>query len=349
MPERAAPGGSSSSDEIAEIEEWFLAHGLPYFVLRVREEARAALRPRRFVPPAVVVALVAVGGAGSVAWLSDELSAAPAILVTVAVVGVVVYALTAARAGPIVGWAGASTTGSLRLMVPMVSRALPLLLVFVTFLFINAEAWQMAASLTPGLLWTTVVLLAALAVVFLLVRLPEEVDRVDDAFDDVLLRRRTDHTPAAAPLEQLLATGRDPSAYAQVKGYPRANLVLVLLVVQIVQVLLLVAAVFGFFLLFGSLVMRPDVQASFIGLPEGQRVQALPYLSTVSVPLVKVSLFLAAFSGLYFTVSAVTDDAYRGQFFASVTDELERAVGVRAVYLALLDPSAQPPGVAGVE
>ena len=46
----------------------------------------------------------------------------------------------------------------------------------------------------------------------------------------------------------------------------------------------------------------------------------------------KVSVFLAGFSGLYLTVYAVTDETYREQFFAAVTRELERAVGVRAVY-----------------
>ena len=54
-----------------------------------------------------------------------------------------------------------------------------------------------------------------------------------------------------------------------------------------------------------------------------------------SVQLFQVSVFLAAFSGLYFTVYAVTDQLYREQFFTNVSDELERAVSVRAVYLAL--------------
>ena len=61
----------------------------------------------------------------------------------------------------------------------------------------------------------------------------------------------------------------------------------------------------------------------------------LPGLTSVSAELIKVSLFLASFSGLYFTVSAVTDETYRGQFFAAVMVHLEKAVGVRAVYLAL--------------
>jgi len=34
-------------------------------------------------------------------------------------------------------------------------------------------------------------------------------------------------------------------------------------------------------------------------------------------------------------VSTVTDEDYRAQFFGGVTRELERAVGMRAVYLAL--------------
>jgi microcystin degradation protein MlrC len=59
------------------------------------------------------------------------------------------------------------------------------------------------------------------------------------------------------------------------------------------------------------------------------------------VALLQVSTFLAGFSGLYITVSTVTDETYREQFFGHVLAELERAIGVRAVYLTLrgADPS----------
>ena len=89
---------------------------------------------------------------------------------------------------------------------------------------------------------------------------------------------------------------------------------------------------FVFFLLFGALVMTENVQEAWTGLTADDSFAFLP---NGSVELLQVSLFLAAFSGLYFTVSAVTDETYRGQFFAAVTEELERAVGMRAVYLAL--------------
>ena len=52
---------------------------------------------------------------------------------------------------------------SLRLLFPMVTRALPLLLLFMTFLFINAEVWQVSATLDGGVLWLIVLLFSVIA------------------------------------------------------------------------------------------------------------------------------------------------------------------------------------------
>ena len=122
-------------------------------------------------------------------------------------------------------------------------------------------------------------------------------------------------------------------------GLQKVDLVLVLLVSQAVQVLLLALSVFAFFILFGVVAMDPDVVASWTG------GDLHPILSSVgawdgdrlSRELVQVSVFLAAFSGLYFTVYAVTDDVYRKQFFSSVIRELERAVSARVAYRWLQD------------
>ena len=117
----------------------------------------------------------------------------------------------------------------------------------------------------------------------------------------------------------------DAASYAEVTGFERWNLILVLLVIQTAQVVLLSVSVFAFLLLFGALIMTTPVTDAWQTTP--------PF--NPAVALVQVSAFLAAFSGLYLTVSTVTDEKYREQFFGSVTRELERAVGVRAVYLAL--------------
>ncbi len=196
--------------------------------------------------------------------------------------------------------------------------------------------WQLAASLSTGTLWLVVLLFVVLAVGFLLVRLPEEVDLVDDAVDEALLRRACAGTPLEEACEEVLDEGgaADAVAQAQVSGFERWNLVIVLVVIQAVQVLLLAATVLIFFLVFGSLTMSEPVQLAWTGL-EPTDLRQLPGLSNVSVPLFQVSLFLAAFSSLYLTVSTVTDETYREHFFASVMSELQTAVGMRAVYLVL--------------
>jgi len=314
------------------VEAWFLAHGLPYFVAEERAAARDGLRPRRLAALAVVLLLLGAG-VGLVAWATGTpYQAGPAVWLSAAGLALLWYAVVALHARPILGFALSRTLGSLRFIAPMASRALPLLLVFVTFLFVNAEAWEMTSNLPFGLLWLTVLLMFGLAVLFLLVRLPEEVDRVDDEVDDAFVVRACAGTPLAAASREVADDPEvDPQAYAQVTGFERWNLILVLLVIQSVQVLLLSVTVFVFFMLFGSLVMETATQESWTG---DSSIPAAPFLPQVSLALMKVSLFLASFSGFYFTVAAVTDETYRRQFFSVVESQLERAVGMRAVYLA---------------
>ena len=332
------------AETVAATDLWFLQHGLTYFVPENRAAVRAALRPRRVVPLVVGTALGAGAVAAAVAiWADGEGSLLPPILWTVFGLVATWYALTALQARPIVTWALARTFGSLRTLLPMMTRALPLLLLFVTFLFINAEVWQVASYLDGGRLWLVALLFGTLAGAFLLVRLPEEVDRTDDNVDEDLLLKST----AGTPLEQVALDlvddpDGDPASYAEVSGYERWNLVLVLVVIQATQVLLLAVTVFAFFMLFGALIMDESIVLAWTGGEEP--VHTLRGFSTVSFELVQVSVFLAAFSGLYLTVSTVTDETYREQFFGSVLHEMERAVGVRAVYLALRD---RPDGARG--
>ena len=311
------------ADPIAAADAWFLEHGLSYFVPERRADVRNALRLKRTVPLLLVVALLAAAAGAGLAWVSGEFSAAPATLVSLGLVAAGWYALTALQAAQIVAWGLKRTFGGLRRLLPMTTRALPLLLLAITFLFINTEMWQVGGNLSVGSLWLVVLLFALLAVAFLLVRLPEEVDRADDA---ALLLRACAGTPLEQSCRALVEDPEaDPAAHAEVTGFERWNLILVLMVVQVVQVLLLSVAVFAFLMVFGSLIMTgPVIDAWRAGENFNE-----------SRALIQVSVFLAAFSGLYLTVSTVTDETYRAQFFSGVTRELERAVGMRAVYLTL--------------
>ncbi len=162
-------------------EAWFGARGLPYFVAEVRSDVRAALRLRRTVPLLVLtVAVAAAVGLGFVPVLSDD-SDSLFLALGVVVVALAAYALVALRLLPVLRWGAAYTFRSLGLMVPLVTKALPLLLLFLTFLFINTEVWQVASGMSRPLLWTSVLLFGAVATLFLLVRLPEEVRDAEQA------------------------------------------------------------------------------------------------------------------------------------------------------------------------
>ena len=313
-------------------DQWFLHHGLTYFVPERRAHVRQALRPGRVLSFLVVVVVVATGAGGLVAWFADQLTLGPATLATLLVLAAAWYALVKLHAAPIVEWALGRTFGSLRTLLPMTTRALPLLLLFITFLFISTEVWQVFTNVSLGQLWLTVLLFVFIGVGFLLVRLPEEVDRTDDDVTDAMLLNACRGTPLAEDAERLVADpDADPAAYAEVTGYERWNLVIVLMIVQSVQVLLVSLSVFVFLMIFGSLIMTEPVMQAWLG----HDAHHLPRLQGVSRELLQVATFLSAFSGLYLTVSTVTDETYREQFFGSVLRELERAVGVRAVYLAV--------------
>ena len=312
-----------------DTEGWFRRHGLPYFVESERQHVRRALGRARLVP-LFAVALVVGAAAGVVVGLLTTVSGGLVVGLLVAGGVVAVYAGGTLRVHGIARWALGRTFRSLGLLFPLITRALPLLLLFITFLFINTEVWMVADSLDPGVLALAVMFFAVLATGFLLVRLPEELDRVDDDLDRGRLVARCKGTPLEATAEEVFreASEDDLGGIVEVTGLQKWNLVLVLLVSQAVQVFLLSLAVLLFFLVFGSVVMDKDVVEAWLG----HDVQSVPGLAGLTTSLVKVSVFLAGFSGLYFTVYAVTDETYRAQFFTSVTHELERAVAVRAVY-----------------
>jgi hypothetical protein len=319
---------------LAAAEKWFIHHGLPYFVDSERAAVRQGLRPRRLLPALLGSALLGVAVGILLGKVTDSVSAGIGSAMTFAGIGAGLYAVTTLRAWPIARWAVARTLKSLGLLFPLVTRALPLLLLFVTFLFINAEVWQVSATLDGGVMWVTILLFTGMAAGFLLARLPEELDRVDDEIAVERLAAVTRGTPLAEAARTLSASEQEVVSHeVEVHGFQKANLLLVLLIAQFVQVLLLSTSVFLFFIVFGLVAMKEEVVVTWTG----QKELSYPLGETLAVSseLIQVSLFLAAFSGLYFTVYAVTDEVYRTQFFTSITDELERAVGARTVYHAL--------------
>ena len=325
---------TADAADVEAAETWFVFHGLPYFVDDVRAEVRRGLARGRLVRLVLVALLIGLVVGGAIGWWRQDVGAGFAWGVQVALLVLVLYALTTLRAGVIARWGLRRTFGSLGQLFPLVTRALPLLLLFITFLFINAEVWEVGADLDGAVMWLTVALFTTITVGFLLVRLPEELQVFDDALDEERVLAGCQGTPLAEWAEAHRGDGEARRALEQeaLAGLQKANLVLMLLIAQIVQVLLLALGVFAFFVVFGLLIMEPETIKGWTG---EETLRSVPFFERANMELLQVSTFLAAFSGLYFTVYAVTDEVYRKQFFTSIVRELERAVSVRVAYRAL--------------
>jgi hypothetical protein len=316
-----------------DAERWFLDHGLPYFVDDVRAKVRARMSRPRILPVLAVAVLVSAAAGLAVGLTSDSASFGFATASWLLLAAVAAYALVVLRMHDIAGWALKRAFASLGLLFPLATRALPMLLLFVTFLFINTEVWQVTSAMDAGVLWTAVLFFGVAATGFLLARLDEELDEFDDDISAETLLDVTADTPLAPTARRLVDEGVDLQAEAEVTGLQKFNLVLALLVAQAVQVFLLAIAVFAFFVVFGVVAIDDSVISTWVttaGTPHydlGQHV--------VSSELARVSIFLAAFSGLYFTVYAVMDTNYRQQFFTQIMRELARVVGARICYREL--------------
>lgn len=235
----------------------------------------------------------------------------------------------------IVRWGFWQTYHQVGQVVDLFARALPLLLLFTVALFINAEVWQVGASLNGFLLWSALGFFFLVAAMFLLIRLPRELG---------VLRQqlRGDRAVAACqgtPLADVASELARDLPPAPMSGRQEKNVLLVLLFSQAVQVMLVASSIVLFFVLFGVIAIRPDVASSWTGsdIGAGELLQWTWFGQELSITsaLLRVAMFLGALSGLYFTVYVITDSTYRDEFFEDVLHEVRESIAVRNVYLAL--------------
>jgi Ca2+/Na+ antiporter len=257
------------------------------------------------------------------------------------VVVVLAICLVASALLPLAGWALRRTFQELGEVFNLAARALPLLFLFNSFLFISQDVWEFSANMTKHRIWGVVALLALFTMMFLFYQLPAEVRRVAAQYDRTTVITACRSTPLETVVERVvLHEGELPLTRAQ-----RINVMLVLFIGQVLQVLLLGVLVFVFFLGFGKTALTQKLLNDWTGRPDGTYVAVTvfghPLQDYVHVEidnrLWQVSLFLAAVSAFFFAISSLTDEVYKAQFYKRMSGELEAAIQVRRVYLALYE------------
>jgi hypothetical protein len=214
------------------------------------------------------------------------------------------------------------TLHDLRNSVYLLGRALPPMLFVTLFLFFTGELWQAMDRLSWQRVSLVVLLFAAITVLAAAARLRDEIGRVEQDLRPEVLALACEGTPLAGvevaePLQPKRLTGRQ-----------LRNLLIMLATRQLVQAAVIGLALFAFFVLLGLIVVTPPVAEQWIGSPpHPSLVFGLP-----SAMLRNATLF-AAFGSMYLSVTSMSDNEHRRQFFASVVERVERTLAVRAVYL----------------
>jgi hypothetical protein len=214
----------------------------------------------------------------------------------------------------------------------LLTRALPLLMVFIVFVFLQSDTWRFAYALGTGGLILLLVLLAALSAGFLVGQLAPEVRRLvggDQTWEGTLAVARS--TPAAELCEGLAGSTpvRPPMVW-----HEWVNVGVVVVFGQGLQIVLVTVSVAVALIIVGFFTVPAALQEEWAGGPIVVLFgfELLGGERSMTTQLVSVALILAAFSGLYFTVTALSDPAYRLEFFRDADAELERVLAVRTVY-----------------
>ncbi len=211
----------------------------------------------------------------------------------------------------ILRWTAARLIGQLAASLKLLTRAVPVLLIFMIVLFVNTEMWQVFSDVSDPALLGVIALFFAVGSGFVGSRLPSEVRELE----------------------------RDVGADPPLTSRQRFNVGLVMFVSQGLQVLVVAVLVGAFFVAFGALAVTPDVVESWIG----RRPHAIAGNASTSVELLKVSSGLAAFSGLYYAIAVLTEAAYRAEFLDELQTSLRETFGDRARYLEARAAAAPAP------
>ncbi|MCU0267696.1 MAG: hypothetical protein MUF83_03505 [Acidimicrobiales bacterium] len=247
---------------------------------------------------------------------------------------------------PLTRWALVKAAHELESVGPLLGRALPLLLLITIVLFINTEMWQVADGLSGWFLVAVVGLFFLVGLAFLLTRLPRELDRLATFPDGDAVRAEIAGTPAE-PLGALVGPGPVPPG--PLSRRQQGNVLLVALFSQGIPVVVVTVVLGAFFVVLGLLTITPEIVQTWLGHPGDVLVSAtmLGRQVELTAELVKLATFLAAFSGLYFSVVTVTDATYREEFLDEILAELRQTFAVRSAYLVALrgaDEERHPPG-----
>ncbi len=223
----------------------------------------------------------------------------------------------------IILWAARQIRDELASALALMIKALPLLVLFAVVLFLTTEVWQTFALMRDESLIAVSVVISVVVLGFIGGQIPSEVRTIEASVSE----QSGGSTPPLRPVQ-------------------RVNVGLVLMTTYVLQILLVTAAIFGFFVAFGMVAIGPATMDAWIQTTGEELLRTTIFGAPVRVTteLLRVSLAIAALSALYFAVTLLTDADNRARFLGELIRGLEQTFAARAEYLTLLGASARGTG-----
>ncbi len=307
-----------------------------WYLVNVLRGRRAFQRPERVGPIEAVVFLVVPPVVAAV-FGSHPAVEIPLLAVGNVLVLAVAYPITSYGIVPMVRWVFSQAQTQIRHMSLLMVRILPLLLVFSAFLFLNAEVWQVANDFAWPFFVAVLAGIVVLGSVFLALAQHTDIDEIERFDDWCEVCALCDGSPLEGIAPDRFEGQPSPTPLSR---RARRNVHLVMFVSQSIQVLLVAAVTFVFYVLFGLLTVREETVAQWIAdgeLPESDRYADVTiggHDLVISRQLLVVAAFIAGFAALQFVVQLVNDATYRERFAKEMARETRQVLAVRAAYLA---------------
>jgi hypothetical protein len=247
-----------------------------------------------------------------------------------------IYAVTSYGIVPMTRWGIGQLLRQVESVFSLFFRALPLLILVLALLLFTTEVWQTAAELDTLKMTLAVGFFMLIGTAFAVVRIPRQIGELSE-FESW---ERTKERARSSPIGPVVDGLDEPTGTPPLTRRQWNNVGLVVLVSEAVQVVLVTVFVFVFFVVFGMITLTQGVMYSWVGrrLEVIWKFKVSGDTFVLTEELVKVAIFLAAFSGLYFMVVLLTDATYRKEFLDEVVSDVRDAFAVRAAYLRYLSP-----------
>lgn len=243
----------------------------------------------------------------------------------------------------VLGWSLKHAIHQLASLPPMIAKVLPVLMVSVLFIFVNADLWKLANGLSFPRTWAVLGLMGLLAVFVVVTTSLERTARLlgRNRGDDIARFSESDYEHAAALEGGIWNTAQDwveekkILEHRPLKTAPWSNLIIIPMIGQIIQATLFMMLVFGFFMGFSSIAISDTTIESWMSI-KPEHLKILGVDTNINAVVIKVSMIVAVFSGLNFVATTSSDEKYARSFLKPMIERIKHILIIRDIYLGLL-------------